>query len=195
MQSLAPLFDTHLHLDPDDHPPPLFAAAREAGVGLFLVAGGTLATAEQARRLAQQEPGVYAASGLHPHEASTLGGDIELFRALLHQPGVVAVGEIGLDYHYDHSPREVQRQVFGKFLEMAVAEARPAIIHCREAFPDCVAMLREFQATGLRFELHSFTGSPAEARASRRPRTAPRPSASRARRTPGSDTTSCARSA
>jgi TatD DNase family protein len=163
MPSPTLLFDSHLHLDPEDDPPALFASGRDAGVGLFLVAGGNLAAAEQAQRLSQQEPGVYAASGLHPHEASTLGADLDRYRALLRRPGVVAVGEIGLDYHYDHSPRAVQRRVFETFLDMAVAEARPAIVHCRDAHPDCVAILREFQRRGLRFQLHSFTGAPAEA--------------------------------
>jgi len=76
---------------------------------------------------------------------------------------VVAVGEIGLDYHYEHSPRNRQQEVFRRFLQLAGERNLPAAIHCRDAFADCLAILDETLLPGQRFEIHSFTGTPAEA--------------------------------
>ena len=156
-------FDTHLHLDPEDRPALLFAAARAVGVDRFLVAGTGLDDSRRAALTAAQEDGVVASAGVHPHEAR-LGLDLEAFRALLDEPRVVAVGEIGLDYHYNHSPPADQRRVFAAFLELAAAVDRPVIVHCRDAFDDCMAMLSEAAAAGVRILIHSFTGTPEQAR-------------------------------
>lgn len=159
------MFDTHLHLDPEDDPAALFAAGRAAGVSRFMVCGTALADSARAQAVAAGETGVLAAVGVHPHQAAEYAGDLAPFRELAGQPGVAAIGEIGLDYHYDHSPREVQQRVFAAMLELAVALRRPAIVHCREAFADALPLLRNAAGAGLRFVVHSFTGTPDEATA------------------------------
>lgn len=156
------LFDTHLHLDEGEDAAGLFAAARERGVTRFLVVGTGISDSRRALGVAGAEPGVVAAVGLHPHDARLFDG-LGPFRECLSRPGAVAVGEIGLDYHYDHSSRSDQRRVFRAFLDLAAELGLPAVIHCREAFEDCLPMLEDWHAPGCRFELHSFTGTPAEA--------------------------------
>lgn len=158
----TPWFDTHLHLDRDDSAEAVFAAAREEGVGAFLVQGTSLDDCERTVALANPEQSVYAAVGLHPHVAASFR-DMAFFRDLLARPGVVAVGEIGLDYYYNNSPAEVQREVFGRFLDLACELDQPAIIHCRDAFADCHAIVKERHCPSLRCIVHSFTGTPAEA--------------------------------
>jgi TatD DNase family protein len=131
-------------------------------VGRFLVAGTDEQDSRRALAVAAAEPGVVAAVGVHPHVARAAGG-LASFRELLAAPKAVAVGEIGLDYYYDHSPRPDQRRVFVAFLGLAAEVGRPAIVHCRDAFDDCLPMLREAAATGVRLLVHSFTGTPAQA--------------------------------
>lgn len=132
------------------------------GVGFFLVVGTSIQDSRRALAVARSEPGVAASVGVHPH-AARLAVDLAEFRDLLAVPQVVAVGEIGLDYYYDHSPRNDQRRVFGAFLELASAAQRPVIVHCRDAFDDCLPMLTTAAAAGLRILIHSFTGTPAQA--------------------------------
>ncbi|NLF93921.1 MAG: TatD family hydrolase [Oligosphaeraceae bacterium] len=159
------LFDTHLHLSPEDDAAAVLSAARAVGVGEFLLAGTALSDGLAVSALAGSEPGVYAAVGVHPHAAASFAaGDLPQFRTLLSRPGVVAVGEIGLDYHYDFSPREVQRQVLALFLELAAELHRPVVIHCREAFADCHALVQRHLPGGAPFVVHSFTGTPEECR-------------------------------
>lgn len=159
------LFDTHLHLSPEDDAAAVLNAARAVGVEEFLLAGTTLSDASTVCSLAGSEPGVYAAIGVHPHEAAAFAmEELPQFRTLLSRPGVVAVGEIGLDYHYDFSPREAQRQVFALFLELAVELHLPVVIHCREAFEDCYALVQRHLPGETPFVLHSFTGTPEECR-------------------------------
>jgi TatD DNase family protein len=159
----APIwFDTHLHLDPEDSPAALFGQARQVGVGFFVVPGTDAEDSRRAVGVARSEPGVGAAVGIHPH-AARLAGDLGEFHELLAAPEVVAVGEIGLDYYYDYSPRAEQRRVFAAFLELAAEFRRPVIVHCREAFDDCLPMLAAAATAGLRILVHSFTGTPAQA--------------------------------
>ena len=109
---------------------------------------------------------IYAAAGIHPHEArhATDAHYAELER-LARNPRVIAWGEIGLDYHYDHSPRDVQANVFRHQLDQARAASRPVIIHCREAWPDCLKILEEdWRSSGLGGIFHCFTGTLEEAR-------------------------------
>jgi len=162
MQTIV-LFDTHLHFDPEDNIPEILAAARLAGVTRCLVAGTDLTDSRKGQALTVIHAGVLAAAGVHPHQAAEFAGDLGAFRELARLPGIVAIGEIGLDYHYDFSPRETQRRVFGAFLGLAAELKLPALIHCREAFADTFAMLQEAAQAGVQFELHSFTGTPAEA--------------------------------
>ncbi len=137
--------DTHAHLtarefdaDRDD----VIARAREAGVSLVINPGTTLADSRRAIELADKHAMVYAAVGIHPHEART--ADKESLRAieeLSTHPKVVAIGEIGLDYHYDLSPREVQRDIFAAQLGIAVRRNLPVIIHTRESLTDTVSIV------------------------------------------------------
>ena len=154
------LFDTHLHFDPMDDAPALLAAARAAGVTRFLLAATDLADARRYQALACAEPGVGAAVGVHPNDShKDPVADLAPFRELARMPGVVAIGEIGLDYYRDTAPKELQRKVFADFLALALETGLPAVVHCREAYADGLAMLREAAADDLRFVLHSYTGT------------------------------------
>ena len=153
-------YDTHLHLKPNDSAAAVFAAARACQVTRFVVVGADFASSAGAADLvAAGEPGVYATVGIHPHDAKDFTGDLTPFRRWLAQPGVVAVGEIGLDYYYHHSPKEVQIPVFRQFLELALELDKPVVIHCRDAVPDLLAVLAETWKPGHPFEVHSFTGT------------------------------------
>ncbi len=120
-----------------------------------------------------QVPTIYATAGIHPHEARLAEErHYPLMESLAHDPRVVAIGEIGLDYHYDHSPRDVQRSVFLRQCELAVAVRLPIIIHCRasdnttNAWDELLDLLRDAWAGhGLGGVLHCFTGTPEHARA------------------------------
>ena len=162
------LIDSHCHLDGEP-----FHADRDAVVERALAAGVGRMLAigtgdgppdlEAGIRLAEQYPFVYATVGVHPHEAAKAAPEIlTRLRALAAHAKVVAVGEIGLDYHYDFSPRDVQRSVFIEQLILAAEAAKPIVIHTREAWDDTLQILAEHPpaAGGI---MHCFTGGPAEA--------------------------------
>jgi TatD DNase family protein len=164
------LIDTHCHLDDANCPGGAAATlerARGAGVGGFLVigVGATTAPAREAVALARQERDVRAAVGLHPHDAREATAEVrdELAR-LAASPEVTAVGEIGLDYHYDHSPRDVQQEVFRHFLGLARALKKPTVIHTREAAADTLRILREERAREVGGIIHCFSEDIAFAR-------------------------------
>ncbi|NLZ60898.1 MAG: TatD family hydrolase [Lentisphaerae bacterium] len=157
-------FDTHMHLSPDADCAGFFAQAREQGVSSFLLAGTSLQNAEFVCSLAAAEEGVYAAVGLHPHEAQQFeASHLEQYAAFLQRPKVLAVGEAGLDYHYNHSAPDAQRLAFSAFVQLAQDKQKALVVHCREAFDDCYAIVKEQWRSGLRFVLHSFTGTVPEA--------------------------------
>jgi TatD DNase family protein len=161
------LVDTHCHLaaaafDPDREA--VLERAWASGVGHLVVIGETPAAAERALALAAADPRISATAGLHPHEASHWNEETDRWLgAVLEDPRVVAVGETGLDYHYDHAPRAVQREVFERQLELAAHAGRPAVIHARDADDDVAAVLRRHP--GVTAILHSFAGGPALLRA------------------------------
>ncbi|MDP9264106.1 MAG: TatD family hydrolase [Acidobacteriota bacterium] len=170
--------DSHAHLEMpqfDADRAAVLERAREAGVETIVAIGsgtgpGSLDCGIQ---LAEQHPWIYATVGIHPHEAKLADeGDFAELAKLARNPKVIAWGEIGLDYFYDHSPRDVQQIVFRRQMEQAHAAKLPIIIHCRpsadseNAWDDCLALLREhWAASGLGGILHCFTGSLAHARA------------------------------
>ncbi len=161
------LVDTHCHLDDEKFAGDLEAVierARAAGVERMMAigTGGGPADLEIAIRLADRYPFFYATVGVHPHDASKAGPEtFGRMRELLTAPKVLAVGEIGLDYHYDFSPRDTQRSVFIRQLELARDAGKPIVIHTREAWSDTVQILREhYTGCGI---FHCFTGGPAEA--------------------------------
>ena len=153
------LVDTHCHLAADAFAadrPDVLRRAREAGVERVVVIGESPAAAQVALQLAESEPMVSVATGVHPHDAREWdGARADRLREALRHRAIVALGEIGLDYHYDHSPRDVQRRVFEAQLELALELDLPAIIHAREADADVLAVLRN--APGARIILHSFS--------------------------------------
>jgi TatD DNase family protein len=153
--------DSHCHLQYEGITEDALAGAAAAGVGRIICVGTDAPQSEAAIGVARAYPGtVWATVGLHPHDAIQ---GVEGVAALLGPDEVVGIGECGLDYHYDHSPREVQREVFAAQIGLALHHDLALVIHTREAWDDTFAIL---QAEGVpeRTVLHCFTGGPAEAR-------------------------------
>ncbi|HWW62977.1 MAG TPA: TatD family hydrolase, partial [Thermoanaerobaculia bacterium] len=146
--------DSHCHLTMSSADANL-TAARAAGVRGFVVPATKLDDAPQAVAIAQQHDDVWCAVGFHPHEAKDCddAAFAEIER-LARDPRVVAIGECGLDYHYMHSPRDVQRAVFERHLELAKRLDKPIIVHNRESTDDMVEVLGRAGARGI---LHSYT--------------------------------------
>jgi TatD DNase family protein len=162
------LVDSHCHLDDEQFDPDreqVIERARAAGVDRMMAigTGDGPPDLEAAVRLARQYPFIYATVGVHPHDAAKAKPEtFAALEALLHEPKVLAVGEIGLDYHYDFSPRDVQAAVFAEQLKLAGRAGKPVVIHTREAWEDTLRMLREqWRGGGI---IHCFSGGPAEAR-------------------------------
>ena len=157
------LVDAHCHLGDaafDLDRDAVLARARAAGVGHVVVIGATLAEAARATALARATPGLSATAGVHPHEAREWSPDAERrLRELLADPLTVAVGETGLDYHYEHSPRDAQRRAFEAHLGIAAELGKPVVVHARDADDDMAALLRA--AARGPVILHSFSsGTP-----------------------------------
>jgi TatD DNase family protein len=160
------LIDSHAHIDfpqfADDRDA-MLQRAREAGVNTLLAIGSGPGPEklDAALPYAVDYEWIYTSIGIHPHEAKEARAQHfdELARLARH-PKVIAWGEIGLDYFYDHSPRDVQAHVFGKQMELAQAAKLPIVIHCRDAWDDCLNMLEQhWKPTGLGGILHCFTGA------------------------------------
>jgi len=155
------LIDSHAHLDFrqfDDDRQAVIARAREAGVVAILDVGTDVASSRAAVALAERYDFIYAAVGVHPHDARTVTPRVlDELRALARHPKVVAVGEIGLDYHRDLSPRPVQRRAFADQLALATELELPVVIHGREANDDVLATLRDWEGTGV---LHTYSAGP-----------------------------------
>jgi len=163
--------DSHAHLEGhkfDSDRAEMLTRAREAGLERILAIGSGTGpgTYDCALKIAEQHDWIFASTGLHPHEAS-LATDIDYaeMELLAKHPKLIAWGEIGLDYFYDHSPRDVQKDVFRRQMELAAAAKLPIIIHCRpsnnseDAWDDTLEMLREHWAhSNLPGILHCFTG-------------------------------------
>ena len=156
-------FDTHAHYDDPHFDPdrePLLASMPARGVGLILNPGCDVASSQAALELAERFPYVYAAVGIHPEECAGAGDrELDRIRALCAHEKAVAVGEIGLDYHWEDNPgREEQQRVFRGQLELALELDLPVIVHDREAHGDCLSIVSEYP--GLRGVFHCFSGSP-----------------------------------
>lgn len=156
---VAAFVDSHCHLSMADGAEEAITRARKAGVRGFLVPGTKADDSEHVVALANRHRDVWAAVGFHPHEAKDFDDGAEArIDSLLGGERVVAVGEAGLDYHYDHSPRDVQKAVLIRHLALARKHGLPAIIHNRESTDDVIAILSE-EGRGVRGVLHSFTES------------------------------------
>jgi TatD DNase family protein len=162
------LVDSHCHLDDEK-----FDADRDAVIERALATGvetmmaiGTGGELDVAIRLAEKHPFIYATIGVHPHDAAKASAETFVrLRDLASHPKVLAIGEIGLDYHYDFSPRDVQHRVFDRQLEIAAEFGKPLVIHTREAWEDTMAHFSSGPATlphgGI---MHCFTGDSTQAR-------------------------------
>jgi TatD DNase family protein len=175
-QIMMRIVDSHAHLEGEafaDDREAMLARARAAGVELLLAIGSGTSPAERidaAIPFAEAHDWIYATVGVHPHDASA--ATEEHFAALAElakHPRVIAWGEMGLDYFYEHSPRDVQERVFRRQLELARAAKQPVVIHCRDAWDDCLRILEEDWAPsagrgGLGGIFHCFTAGAEEAR-------------------------------
>ncbi len=165
---LMGLIDSHAHLSfPGlaDQVDAVLARCAEAGVDRVITVGVNLDDAKAVIELASGHPDcIHAAVGFHPHEADKVTeADLRAMGELWDHPGVVALGEIGLDYHYDFADRAKQRSVFTRQLEMATRRPHPLIIHCREAFEDAIPLLVDHGYEKRRVVFHCFTGTSEEA--------------------------------
>jgi TatD DNase family protein len=155
------LFDTHVHLldrrfDIDRQI--LINTLPKAGLIGMIECGTNVRDSSKAAAMAEQVPYIYAAVGIHPHGAKDVLPDYLLqVEGLARKQKVVAIGEIGLDYHYDFSPKEAQRRVFEQQLDLAAKLSLPVVLHMRESTQDMMGILREH--TGLRGVMHCFSGS------------------------------------
>jgi TatD DNase family protein len=155
------LTDTHLHLhfpQYDGDRPEMIERAIRGGITSFLNIGTDLEDSRKAIAIAEQYPEVYAAVGYHPHETKTANvSDLAELERLLVHPKVVAVGEVGLDYFHEHSPRDVQEKLLRTFLAWGEQYHKPIIIHCRDAYEDLLRILREHTSQSYRGTLHCFS--------------------------------------
>jgi TatD DNase family protein len=154
-------FDTHAHYDDekfDNDRDALLSSMKAGGVDLIVDPASDIASAIKAKEIAAKYPFVYFAAGVHPSEVESAGdGFIEEVRELLHHPKNVAVGEIGLDYHYGSDTKEDQKRILRLQMELARQEHKPVIIHEREACADTMEILRDFKdVLGV---VHCFSGS------------------------------------
>ena len=154
-------FDTHAHYDDrrfNEDRDEVLGAMRGAGVDLILNASSSMRSARFAARLADEYAFVYASAGVHPHDSKSMGDESVLeLEKLLALPKVMAVGEIGLDYHYDFSPRETQRKRFREQMDLARRVKKPVIIHEREALRDMLDIIGDYR--DLLGVVHCFSGS------------------------------------
>ncbi len=160
------LVDSHAHVTSkkfDADRSSVLERARAAGVRVLVEVGCDLGDSKRAVDFAREErpdgPRVYASVGVHPHEARFWdAASFDAIRALAREPRVVAVGETGLDYYYDHSPRDVQRACFEAQLLLAKELDKPAVLHVRDAHDEALGILRAHKAANFRGVAHCFSG-------------------------------------
>jgi len=164
------LVDSHCHLTDtqfDGDREAMLERARAAGVARFIVIGanGEFSHNEQAVTLAQAHADVFAVIGVHPHDAKAITDETYMrLRALAREPKVVGLGETGLDFYYDNSPREEQRTHFRRFIHLAQELSLPLSMHVRDAYPEAAQILCEEEKGQVRGVMHCFTGSVEEAK-------------------------------
>lgn len=163
------LIDSHCHLDPKnfaDGSEPALGRARQSGVGAFVCIGvGGLAEAQYACALAERERDVVATVGVHPHDAAQNDPQLEAsLLSLATQDQVVAIGEIGLDFHYDHAPRGTQKAVFRRYVRLARQLKKPVVIHTRNAPSETLEILESENARDVGGVIHCFSEDVAFAR-------------------------------
>jgi len=157
----AGLIDSHCHLQslPADERERALDAARRRGVRGFLVPATRLDESEDVLAFCHRHPDVWCALGVHPHEAASWrAGDAQRLAALLADPRAVAVGECGLDFHYDHAPRAVQLEAMREQWRLALDLGLPVVVHNRESNEAMLGVLREVAFAGIAADFHSFAG-------------------------------------
>jgi len=165
------LIDSHAHIQGKEYVGEVEAVilrAREAGVDTIIAVGGAgdMSSNTAAIALAKSIPNIYATVGMHPHDAKDVGAEeLKTLKELASRQKVVAVGEAGLDFYYNHSPRDVQRRVFSQFIHLARETRLPIVVHERDAAREVAELLRVEGAGDLRGVIHCFTGDYDSARA------------------------------
>jgi TatD DNase family protein len=161
------LVDTHCHLNlVEEFPDPAaeVAYARQEGVDRLIVIGIDLPTSRYALDLAEQFPEVFAACGIHPNSTADLSGEwLDELRTMLQHPKCVALGEVGLDYHWDYSPPAKQKLALEAQLELAEELHKPVVLHCRKAYGDLLDLL-ESRRLAVPMVFHCFSGTADDAR-------------------------------
>ena len=163
-QSGLGLIDSHAHIQGKEYAGETAAViqrAAEAGVEQIIVVGGAgdMSSNIAAVTLAESCANLYATVGMHPHDAKDVGeAELQELKKLAAHPKVIAVGETGLDYYYNHSPREVQRRVFAQFIGLAKETGLPLVVHERDAAIEAAGLLRSEDAGKIRGVIHCFTG-------------------------------------
>ena len=153
--------DSHCHINSPElrlDARGVITRAHSAGVGKMLIVGCDYEDSCEAAALAEDfsQFGLYASVGVHPHEAEGSRGTLNFFGRLVNHERIVAVGEIGLDYHYDNSPRDVQREVFEAQLNFAYEQGMPVVLHIRDAMKDAMDILKHYR--GMRMLFHCYSG-------------------------------------
>ncbi len=153
--------DTHIHLHFPEYEADraeVIRRSQEAGVGLFINVGTDAASSQASLSLANQYDFVYAAAGLHPHDANrATAEELDAIEKLLQEKRMVAIGEVGLDFFRDHSTREEQEEVFRRFLSLHQKIKKPLIIHCRDAYDRMLEVLEEEIPAPVRGVMHCFS--------------------------------------
>lgn len=160
------LFDTHFHYyDKGQNPEDYYESIKTPELKYLLAAGADFEESRTARRFAEAIENSWFSAGVHPHSAAEFDS-MEAFAEFKGHDSLAAVGEIGLDYFYDNSPRKIQRSVMEQFLGLALEWKLPALVHIRDAdgkfdaYADGLAMLKDFAGDGGRFVVHCFSGTP-----------------------------------
>lgn len=158
---MSVFFDSHVHWhfpNYDEDRAQAIERARRAGVGYFMNVGTDLETSRQSLALAEEHDFIWASAGFHPHDAKDADdAALKEIEAVLEHPRVAAIGEVGLDYFRNHSPRETQLDVLKKFINLHFKIGKPLIIHCRDAYQDLVKLFREVQQKPYRGIIHCFS--------------------------------------
>ena len=157
------LFDSHAHLDDerfDEDREAIIEGLHGREISYVLNAGADLPSSQRAIALSEKYDFIYASVGIHPHDAINMkDNDLDTLADMARQPKVVAIGEIGLDYHYDNSPRQIQKDRFAQQLELSAKVGLPVIIHDREAHEDILDIIKAHKSILNRGVLHCYSGS------------------------------------
>lgn len=157
-------FDSHAHLNDikfNNDRDTVISDMQNSGVSYIANIGDDLASSRQSIVLAKRYPFIYAAVGVHPHNVENMTEkDISELAELAESDRVVAIGEIGLDYYYDNSPRELQKKWFKRQIELALELNKPIAVHCRDAVKDCTDILKKYDIAKIGGVMHCFSGSP-----------------------------------